>query len=151
MSAVLAGVTRQEWVATLLRCEGARYVHQGRDPATGLDCVGPLIWAARALGLKPASFDINGYAPQPDGSLQPLLDEHLERVSRDALGLGDVVLNGFRLGPPRHIAVIVGAAWGQWLMLHASSDTGRVQRERLQYERRYYRYVQAYRVPGVVP
>lgn len=141
--------TRAAWVATLLRCEGTRYVHQGRTPGVGLDCVGPLIWAARTLGLKPADFDINGYSRTPDGSLQPTLDAHLKRCPREALGLGDVVLNAFRLGPPRHVAVIVGEAHGQWLLLHASSDTGRVQQERLSYERRFYRFVQGYRVPGV--
>lgn len=142
-------ITRAAWVATVLRCEGTPYLHQGRAPGIGLDCAGPLIWAARETGLRGAEFDVNGYPRQPDGSLQPYLEAELERVPREALGLGDVVLNAYRLGPPRHLAIIVGEAWGQWVLLHASSDTGRVQRERLQYERRFYRYVAGYHVPGV--
>lgn len=142
-------IPRVDWVATLMQCQGTPYLHQGRAPGIGLDCVGPLIWAARTLGLKPAGFDITGYTRTPDGSLQPTLDEHLERVPRERLGLGDVVLNGFRLERPRHIAVIVGEAWGEWLMLHANGDVGTVRCERIPYDRRYYRYVQGYHVPGV--
>ncbi len=140
---------RADWVAWLLALEGTPYQHQGRLPGVALDCVGPLILAARHFGIKAADFDVGGYTPQPDGSLQAILDEHLTPVPREALGLGDVVLNGFRLEPPRHIAIIVGHDWGQWVMLHANGITGRVQRERIPYGRRWYRFVQGYHVSGV--
>ena len=144
-------IERAAWVATLLGYEGTPYAHQGRLADVGLDCIGPLICAARALGLKEPGFDIGGYSRQPDGSLQPYLDQHLVRKPRAELGLGDVVLNGFRLLPPQHIAVIVGERWGEWLMLHANSIVGKVMCERLPYDRRWYRFVQGYSVPGVAP
>lgn len=140
-------VTPAAWVAWLLLLEGTPYQHQGRLPGVALDCIGPLVVAAAHFGHRAPGWDITGYSPAPDGSLQPLLDEHLTRKPREQLGLGDVVLNAFRLGPPRHIAIIVGEQYGQWVMLHADGLVGRVQRERLQYERRYYRFVQGYSVP----
>ena len=144
-------IGRAVWVATLLSYQSTPYAHQGRLPGVGLDCIGPLICAAKAHGLKDAGFDVRDYSRQPDGSLQPYLDAHLVRKPRADLIPGDVVLNAFRLGPPQHIAVIVGERWGEWEMLHANSIVGRVMCERIPYERRWYRYVQGYSVPGVMP
>ena len=144
-------IPRATWVATLLGYEGTPYAHQGRLPGVGLDCIGPLICGARVHGLVDAGFDIRDYPRQPDGSLQPYLDTHLVRKPRAELGLGDVVLNAFRLDKPRHIAVIIGELWGEWEMLHANNFVGRVIRERIPYDRRWYRYVQGYAMPGVGP
>jgi len=144
-------IERAAWVATLLEYERTPYAHQGRLPGVGLDCIGPLICGAKAHGLVHAGFDISDYPRQPDGSLQPYLDAHLIRKPRAELGIGDVVLNGFRTLPPQHIAVIVGERWGEWEMLHANSIVGRVIRERLPYDRRWYRFVQGYAMPGVGP
>lgn len=144
-------IERAAWVATLLGYERTPYGHQGRLPGVALDCIGPLICAAKAHGIKEAEFDISDYPRQPDGSLQPYLDAHLVRKPRAELGLGDVVLNAFRISKPRHIAVIVGDLYGEWVMLHANDLIGRVVRERIPYERRWYRFVQGYAVPGVGP
>lgn len=142
-------IDRAAWAAWLVTLKDTPYGHQGRMPGVLLDCIGPLICGARHFGLKPSDFDITGYSRQPDGSLQPYMDEHLIRKPRSELGLGDVVLNRYRLGKPQHIAVIVGELYGQWLMLHADGVVGKVQLERIPYERRYYRYVQGYAMPGV--
>jgi hypothetical protein len=141
-------VTRAAWVLTLMGYEGTPFQHQGRLPGVGMDCPAPMILAAREHGLVAPSFDVQAYPSEPDGSLQPLLDAHLTRVPREALQLGDVVLNAFRLKKPRHLAYIVGERYGEWELLHADAVTGRVQVERLQYGR-YYRFVQGYAVPGV--
>lgn len=127
--------------------DGVRYHHQGRCMA-GADCVAPLILTARRFGLVAADFDITAYPRDPDGSLQPLLDEHLVRKPREALLLGDVVLNAFRQKQPQHVAIIVGEAYGQWELLHANARVGKAQIERIQYGR-VWRYVQGYGVPGV--
>lgn len=141
---------RADWVEWLVTLKDTPYGHQGRLPGVLLDCIGPLICGAWHFGLKPRTFDITGYSRQPDGSLQPYMDEYLIRKPRDELALGDVVLNRFRLtGKPQHIAVIVGELYGEWLMLHADAVAGKVQCERIQYGR-YYRYVQGYSMPGVV-
>lgn len=151
MSNVLVpAVTRRFWAQGLLAYKDTPYQHQGRLPGVALDCVGPLICRAWETGLKPRTFDVNGYSATPDGSLQPILDEHLERKARADLALGDVVLNRYRLGQPQHVAIIVGRAWDDWLMLHANQRTRKVQIERIPYDRSHYGYVQGYHVPGVV-
>lgn len=141
-------ISRADWVAQVLSCEGVRYHHQGRS-MDGMDCPGPLILPARHFGLVPQDFDVCGYTRDPDGSLQPILDKHLERKHRSEMVIGDVVLSGFRMKPPQHIAIIVGERYGQWELLHAHAGAGKVQIERIQYGR-YWRYVQGYGVPGVV-
>jgi cell wall-associated NlpC family hydrolase len=148
-------ISRAAWVATLLGYEGTPYAHQGRLAGVGMDCPAPLICAAREHGIVPAGFDVAAYALEPDGSMQPTLERHLVPVAREALQLGDVVLNAFRAQPPRHLAYIVGRRHGEWEMLHACSVRGRVIIERIPYGQGgrndgcYWRYVQGYAVPGV--
>jgi cell wall-associated NlpC family hydrolase len=144
----LASVSRADWVVWLLSCVGTPFHHQGRAPGVGLDCPAPMICAARHFGIVPPAWDFTAYPQEPDGTLQPTLDAYLRRVPRDALQLGDVVLNAFRMHRPRHIAYIVGERWGEWEMLHADARTGRVLVERIAYGR-HYRFVQGYAVPGV--
>lgn len=78
-------MTAKEIVASARRCVGTRFRPQGRDPDTGLDCVGV---AAVALGatLPPASYaqrsrEIRSYA-----------------VLADELGLQEVFLGEARPG-----------------------------------------------------
>lgn len=141
-------IARAEWVAELLSFVGTPYRHQGRVPGEGMDCVAPLIVAARKFGIVLPDFDVNGYERDPNGSLQPLLDQHLRRKPRESLALGDVVLNGFRAKSPQHIAIIVGERYGEWELMHGHSMAKKVQIERIQYGK-YWRYVQGYGVPGV--
>jgi hypothetical protein len=142
-------VSRAAWVAHILTYEGVRFRHQGRNVATGIDCPGPMIMGARHFGIRAADFDVTGYQRRPDGSLRSVLDAHLEPKSRDAVTLGDVILNAFADGLEQHIGIIVGEAYGQWVVLHASSLARKVLRERIRYDAGYYRYVQGYNVPGV--
>lgn len=142
-------VDRQTFVASLLRCVDTPFHDQGRVLGEGMDCPAPGVFAANECGLSVASADIAGYTREPDGSLKPYLDSVLIRVEREALQLGDVVLNAFRLQKPRHIAYIVGQRYGEWEMLHACAIRRKVIVERIQYGR-HYRYVQGYNVPGVV-
>jgi cell wall-associated NlpC family hydrolase len=144
----VAEISRAAWLAEVLSYLGTPYAHQGRVPGVGMDCVAPLIVAARKFAIVPEAFDVQGYARDPDGSLQPLLDAHLIRKPRAQLVPGDVVLNGFRLQPPQHVAIIVGERHGEWELLHAHGRVGKVQIERIQYGR-YWRYVCGYAVPGV--
>jgi hypothetical protein len=145
----LATVSRAYWALKLLSYENTQFHHQGRLPGIGMDCPAPMICAARFFGLVPTDWDISAYPSNPDGNLQPTLDAYLQRVPRESLQLGDVVLNAFKMHAPRHLAYIVGEGWGQWEMLHADARTGKAVVERIQYGR-FYRYVQGYSVPGVV-
>jgi murein DD-endopeptidase / murein LD-carboxypeptidase len=41
----------EKLAAAAADCVGAKFRLQGRDPSTGLDCVGLLVWCARQIGL----------------------------------------------------------------------------------------------------
>jgi murein DD-endopeptidase / murein LD-carboxypeptidase len=41
----------EKFAAAATRCVGTRFRLQGRDPATGLDCVGLIAWCAASVGL----------------------------------------------------------------------------------------------------
>ena len=59
---------------------GTPYVHQGRQPGIGIDCIGVAIVIGRRLELCPPEFDITGYGREPaNGMLCKLLDDHLPR------------------------------------------------------------------------
>ncbi|MBX3380099.1 MAG: C40 family peptidase [Phycisphaeraceae bacterium] len=85
-------------------CVGAKFRHQGRDPRTGIDCVGLIAHVARSLGLP--IVDRVDYGKQPDGRLI----EHLEsaglvRIDRDPAP-GDVMVFAYNAPDvPEHVAI----------------------------------------------
>jgi cell wall-associated NlpC family hydrolase len=143
-------IDRAAWVAHILTYEGVRFRHQGRNVSTGIDCPAPVILGARHFGIVGPEFDISGYDRRPDGSLRQQMDKLLVPKAREAVTLGDVILNAFADGPEQHIGIVVGHAHGQWVVLHANAIARKVLLERIQYGPTYYRYVQGYNVPGVV-
>lgn len=114
-----------EFIAAARECLGVPFRHQGRDPATGLDCAGLLCHAAEQVGLPYA--DVRGYGRTPAGGMlaetvaaQPCL----RRVSR-APRPGDVLLMKFRTDP-QHLALCTDVG-----ILHAYEGVGRVVEHRL--------------------
>lgn len=105
---------------------GTRFRLHGRDPATGLDCVGLVAASLAMIGAKPVPP--SGYAMR-----NLSIDRWLEFAQRSgleaaegALAPGDVLL--VRLGYGQHhlmIAVGAGAA------VHAHAGLGRVVRQPL--------------------
>lgn len=101
---------------------GAPFVHAGRT-ATGVDCVGLLIAAARDAGL--ADYDYRNYSRVVNPAV---LLGHLQRflrrldAPREALLPGDVLL--FCPGP-QHVALLT-APWPEPRMIHAWLTLGRV-------------------------
>jgi murein DD-endopeptidase / murein LD-carboxypeptidase len=49
----------EQFADAATRCIGARFRLQGRDPSTGLDCVGLVAWCAQTIGLP--VMDSNDY------------------------------------------------------------------------------------------
>jgi hypothetical protein len=102
-------VSRAAWLATVLSYQRTPYHHQGREPGVGMDCPAPLICGAWDTGLKPRSFDVKGYARDPDGwELKRLCDAHLEPIAyADALP-GDVLLTAWARErmKPRHLGIL---------------------------------------------
>ncbi|MEZ0497161.1 peptidoglycan endopeptidase [Sphingomonas sp. IW22] len=93
---------------------GARFRLHGRDPATGLDCVGV---AAAALGC-PAPADYAMRTGDADRAAMALAAAGLGRVAHGAPG--DVVL--MRSGPGQlHLAVLTDSG-----MIHADASLRRV-------------------------
>lgn len=83
---------------------GTPFVHQGRVPGVGLDCVGLTVHAASRAGF--ALVDQTGYGRSPaNGMLEMALDyqDSLERVYGE-LEPGDILLMRFHR-EPQHLAI----------------------------------------------
>lgn len=105
---------------------GVKWVHQGRDPATGVDCVGLGVVAARENGYKVK--DRTNYSVDPDGTLERELTRILgEPVARNGAAIqpNDIVLMEFARNQPRHVGIIGSHAHGM-SMIHACNRRGAV-------------------------
>ncbi|NTU77719.1 MAG: C40 family peptidase, partial [Alphaproteobacteria bacterium] len=91
-------------VAAARACTGTPFHHQGRAPQVGLDCIGLIVVALRAVGF--VARDRTDYSPRPDGlSLVHALEDHgAVSVELNDIVPGDVLL--FRYdGQPQHVAL----------------------------------------------
>jgi hypothetical protein len=127
---------------------GARWRHQGRDPATGVDCLGLVVCVARALGY-PTTHDRGDYPLWPDGAelRAKLLASGLELLPpARPPAVGAVVQIRFPRDPypGRHLGVVAdapaGAPAGELHLIHAFQNApsgGRVIEEPLRRWRPY--------------
>lgn len=119
---------------------GTPFLHQGRMPGIGLDCIGLILVTARRLGL--ADFDFDVYPRQPSG-------DRLVRAAR-AAGLvetarpapGDVLCLRFERDP-QHLGFRTERG-----ILHASERAGGVVEHRMDALWRA-RIVTAFRFEGI--
>jgi cell wall-associated NlpC family hydrolase len=83
------------------------FLHQGRDPNVGIDCVGLLVLAARGCGLDElTAHDISDYARDPArGELEARLRKAFGAPVRD-LSPGCVVSIEFHKPATRHVAIV---------------------------------------------
>ena len=100
---------------------GVPWVHQGRDPVSGIDCVGLLILA----------FQIHEpyvYGRHPHGGMiGKKLREHFGEPVSGAPSVGDVLELGFGTnGVGRHVAIVADYAYGGLSLIHTDSVIGRV-------------------------
>jgi len=105
---------------------GVRWRHEGRS-LNGLDCVGLLICAGRAVGLLPTGFDVRGYPRRPrDHTLIKRLAEFCDRVPVAAMAMGDAVafVGSERL--PCHVGLVSRRGGARPGLIHASEEIGRV-------------------------
>lgn len=104
--------------AAALAVVGARFRLHGRDPASGLDCVGVAALAAYAGGHRgpiPSGYALRG---GDAGAIAARFDAVMYRADGDRAG--DIVL--MRAGPAQwHLAVIVAGG-----MVHADAGLRRV-------------------------
>ena len=97
---------RDDVVQTARQLIGAEWVHQGRDPSTGIDCIGVIVWVAKKSGLHfPDRVD---YGREPIGEL--LVDEirgRLEEIPVESAKHGDVLILRTPGKPlPTHVAIL---------------------------------------------
>ena len=126
---------RDQLVASARAFLGVRFSHQGRHPATGLDCLGLLIATASRAGVTlqgkaPEALDDRQYGVRPDTDyLQRMLGAHLQAV--DAPEIGDVLLLSID-GRPQHLALVSDYPVADELgMIHAYAVARKVVEHRL--------------------
>lgn len=145
-------VNRAAIVAAARAWLGTPFHHQARAKGVGCDCAGLIIGVGRELGLLPAGFDINGYPRTPDGvSLLQHCDEHMVPVSRQEMGLGDVIVIRWEK-QPQHLGFIGDYRHGGLSMIHAMGSTGHKRGSVIEHRldpTMLARFVAAYRLPGV--
>jgi cell wall-associated NlpC family hydrolase len=140
--------TPTEVVNAARRWVGTPFAHLHRTRGHAVDCAGLVIGVARELGLVLPDFDVQPYAPSPDGrTLRALCDEHLEHAGLPVLG--GVVLVAWAAGPPQHLGIVGEFEDGALTMIHAENRRQRrVIEQRLVFSRAM-RLVACYRLPGV--
>lgn len=116
----------------------------------GVDCIGMPVMVSWLTGLKPRTFDVNGYPLQPDGSLLPLADLHLVRTTQQAMADGDMVAVSWGDEAARHFGIVAPHSRypGHQSIIHAYPKQGRVVEHRLAFGH-FMRFVAAYRFPGI--
>ncbi|WP_316150423.1 NlpC/P60 family protein [Cupriavidus sp. BIC8F] len=121
-------VSRAEFVAEVRTWLGTPYHHQGRLKGVGVDCGGLLVCAGKALGLT--DFDMQGYGRYPDGSLLPLCEAHMQRITLADVAPGAVILFQWQ-SRPSHLGIVTAVDGDEWLMTHAYIQSRKVVEHRL--------------------
>lgn len=119
--------TRAEVVGAAREMLGARFLHQGRDPQTGIDCVGFLVVLANRLGY-PDVNDVEGYRRTPSAEvIRQTLRQSCDEIPVSEVRDGDIFL--MRMGgiKPRHVALALTDRGGEPCIIHASASGVKVQ------------------------
>lgn len=120
---------QQQQIVALARSQlGVPFVHQGRQPGVGLDCVGLIRYPFVELGLLPETADHDGYGREPVPSkMREQLLRWFDLVEpMTAAQPGDVLW--LRMAEPQHLAVLTDTG----SIIHAvSSGPKRVVEHRL--------------------
>lgn len=106
---------RRAVVEAARACVGTPFLHQGRTPGVGLDCVGLVRWPQVALGVSDEDFRQYGPMPNPQ-RMEMLLKEHFVPISVQDLTPGDILW--FKITSiPQHLAIYTGIS-----IIHAVSS-----------------------------
>lgn len=98
-------VTREQIVTEARSLLGVPFLHQGRNPQLGLDCVGLCVEIARRVDY-PEIIDLEAYKRTPSASdLLELLRANLDEIDLSEVGIGDVYLMKMGGAKPRHVAI----------------------------------------------
>jgi cell wall-associated NlpC family hydrolase len=99
---------KEEIVRTAREIIGVPWIHQGRDPKSGLDCLGFLIYIGKKIGYLEPDFDYNTYHTDPDGLvLIEELRKKMDEISIKDLDEGDIpVIRMPNEKLPRHVGIL---------------------------------------------
>ena len=104
---------------------GTPFLHQGRNPAVGIDCIGLIVCCFRVLGWPHEQHDNPTYSRRPH---QGLLEKHLQAAFGEPLPPSDAqpgdVLAMRHAGPVRHVGVVGRHPSGALTVIHTSADLG---------------------------
>lgn len=103
------------------------FLHQGRNPDIGIDCIGLLVLACRDCGIP--VMDVTSYGRNPvNGELERQLRLHFG-PPKDSIQADDFVTIDYK-GATRHVA-IVGHHPDGLSLIHTSMSHGRVTEHRI--------------------
>ncbi len=132
----------QKIVEAARSCVGAPFRLQGREPATGLDCIGLVLFAARAIGFTCYADAHYCLTENPTRLDDALLASALTPLGFTDIAAGDV-LRFIAGGTPLHLGIATGVG-----VIHADVRFRRVVEHDLD-ETWSLRLVGAYRFPLV--
>lgn len=142
--------TRAILVAAGRTLIGTPYHSHARLPGIGIDCIGVPIVSSWIAGVKPRTFDFQGYSPIPDGSLMPMCKVHMVEIRREEMQPGDVIVLRFGANP-HHVALLAPYRHGDNMLsiIHAENYRhNKVVEHRLWLDGAM-QYVAAFRIPEV--
>ncbi|PCJ34727.1 MAG: hypothetical protein COA93_04410 [Alphaproteobacteria bacterium] len=76
-------------------CVGSSFRHQGRDPANGLDCIGLIIYVAKAIGLTGLDHKDYKRIPEKSAISRHAITANFGRCSKNELKPGNVLILKF--------------------------------------------------------
>ncbi len=114
----LTDAERDAFIAAARGCANrVRFRHQGRVPATGLDCSGLVVWALQQIPRPVADVRAYGRDPHRDGLKAALIDNLGPAVAGEPQA-GDVILMSFA-GEPRHVGIIADHPGVGLMLVHS--------------------------------
>ncbi|MDQ3819361.1 MAG: NlpC/P60 family protein [Acidobacteriota bacterium] len=151
MSEMALQIRREDVVRAARSLLGVPWVHQGDDPAYGVDCKGMLISMAASFNypVKPYSKDYRRRSPGAE--LRAHLESEMDEIAVEEVRAGDCVLIKFpRDEEARHVGLIADGLYERTI-IHAyepNEGKGRVLEEPFRRWRPY--VVAAFRWKGIV-
>jgi hypothetical protein len=140
---------KPEQIATIAReTIGTPWQHQQRINGLAMDCVGLPVFVGQRLGMSVDTLANYGRLPVP-AQMRAALDEHLVRVAKADMQVGDVAWIRFE-AEPQHFGIIGDYLHGGFSLIHAYNGAGvnKVVEHRLDPEW-LARIVGVWRFPGV--
>lgn len=109
---------RADIVAEARKLVGAPWVHQGRDPIAGIDCLGVLMHICKKFNIEVE--DNTTYSREPDGiTIVNELRKYMDEVPVESAKEGDVLV--FRMPAevyPRHVGILTKGQQ-EYMLVHS--------------------------------